>query len=99
MSSKRFRLWDFLVKMCRACEWPRLILPVAVSRNRLAAPLCVFSFGIIAPISNLRFVIFDWFFFVDVQRPQSLVESQIRNLKSKMAVRDSDSCLPAPDSS
>src|SRR5690242_5209531 len=32
--------------MCRACEWPRLILPVAVRRNRFAAPLCVFSLGI-----------------------------------------------------
>src|ERR1044072_2535479 len=31
--------------MCRACEWPRLILPVAVRRTRLAAPLCVLSFG------------------------------------------------------
>jgi hypothetical protein len=27
-----------------------LILPVAVKRKRLAAPLCVFSFGIIAPL-------------------------------------------------
>src|SRR4029078_55124 len=40
--------------MWRACEWPRLILPVAVMRNRLAAPLCVFSFGIIAPYFDLR---------------------------------------------
>jgi hypothetical protein len=43
--------------MWRACEWPRLILPVAVTRKRFAAPLCVFSFGIIAPfqISDLKF--------------------------------------------
>ena len=42
--------------MWRACEWPRLILPVAVRRKRFAAPLCVFSFGIIASfqVSNLR---------------------------------------------
>ena len=80
----RFRLAVFLVRMWRACEWPRLILPVAVSRNRFAAPLCVFSFGIIAPKVICGFAIVDWFFFVDVQRPQSIVESQIRNLKSKM---------------
>ena len=59
MSRCRFRLLLFLVKMCRACEWPRLILPVAVIRNRFAAPLCVFSFGMFTPylkskISNLR---------------------------------------------
>src|SRR5215213_5879737 len=39
--------------MCRACEWPRLILPVAVRRKRLAAPLCVLSFGITTPLTNL----------------------------------------------
>jgi hypothetical protein len=31
--------------MWRACEWPRLTLPDAVVRKRFAAPLCVFSFG------------------------------------------------------
>src|ERR1700730_11214698 len=56
ISKRRFRLFVFLVRMWRACEWPRLILPVAVRRKRFAAPLCVFSFGIIASfqISNLR---------------------------------------------
>src|ERR1041385_2741912 len=37
--------------MCRACEWPRLIFPLAVRRTRLAAPLWVFSFGMM----NLSF--------------------------------------------
>src|SRR6185436_1149185 len=45
ISRWRFRLLVFFVKMCRACEWPRLILPVAVRRTRFAAPLCVLSFG------------------------------------------------------
>ena len=49
MSKCRFRLFDFFVNMWRAYEWPRLIFPVAVSRTRLAVPLCVFSFGIITP--------------------------------------------------
>src|SRR6185436_14977131 len=46
ISRWRFRLLVFFVKMCRACEWPRLIFPVAVRRTRFAAPLCVLSFGI-----------------------------------------------------
>jgi hypothetical protein len=29
----------------------RITLPVAVSRNRLAAPLCVFIFGMVAVVS------------------------------------------------
>jgi len=49
MSSKRFRLFVFFVRIWRACECPRLIFPVAVNRTRLAVPLCVFSFGIITP--------------------------------------------------
>src|SRR5688572_29412833 len=49
MSRWRFRLFVFFVNMCRACEWPRLIFPVAVRRTRFAAPLCVFSFGITQP--------------------------------------------------
>src|ERR1044072_8213468 len=48
MSSRRFRLFVFLVKIWRGWGCPRLILPVAVRRNRFAAPLCVFSFGMIA---------------------------------------------------
>src|SRR6185437_1759499 len=47
ISRWRFRLLVFFVNMCRACEWPRLIFPVAVSRTRLAAPLWVLSFGMI----------------------------------------------------
>src|SRR5436190_23320608 len=50
MSRWRFRLLVFFVNMCRACEWPRVIFPVAVSRTRLAAPLCVLSFGIVNPL-------------------------------------------------
>lgn len=49
MSSNLFRLLVFFVRMWRACEWPRLILPVAVKRKRFAAPLCVFNLGIISP--------------------------------------------------
>jgi hypothetical protein len=37
MSSERFRLAVFFVRMWRACEWPRLTLPVAVVRKRFAA--------------------------------------------------------------
>src|SRR5215467_785670 len=55
ISRLRFRLVVFLVRMCRACEWPRLTLPPAVSLKRLAAPLCVFSFGIISPLLFDRF--------------------------------------------
>src|SRR5690349_18086990 len=33
--------------MCRACDWPRMILRVSVSRTRLAVPLRVLSFGMI----------------------------------------------------
>src|SRR5918998_1593570 len=53
MSSWRLRLLVFLVRMWRAWLWPRLILPVAVVRKRLAAPLCVFSFGMIASPSAI----------------------------------------------
>src|SRR5882672_11339149 len=44
--SLRFRFVSFEVKMWRRCERPRFTLPVAVFLKRLAAPLCVFSFGI-----------------------------------------------------
>jgi hypothetical protein len=40
----RFLLFD--VRMCRRCDRPRFIFPVPVTLKRLAAPLCVFSFGI-----------------------------------------------------
>src|SRR5881394_2031942 len=53
ISRRRFRLFVFLVKMWRACECPRLILPLAVKRKRFAAPLCVFSFGMIAPLIEI----------------------------------------------
>lgn len=46
MSRLRLRFAVFLVNICRACECPRLNLPLDVERKRFAAPLCVFSFGI-----------------------------------------------------
>ena len=52
MSRLRLRLAVFFVKICRACEWPRLNLPDAVERKRFAAPLCVFSFGISALLKS-----------------------------------------------
>src|ERR1700719_453720 len=42
----RFRLWALDVRMWRRPECPRFTLPVAVFLKRLAAPLCVFNFGI-----------------------------------------------------
>src|SRR3989442_7178084 len=45
-SSFRFRLLGFDVRIWRAPECPRIILPVAVKWNRLAAPLCVFSLAL-----------------------------------------------------
>ena len=41
MSSWRFRLGLFLVRMWRWCEQPRLNLPLAVFLNRFWAPLWV----------------------------------------------------------
>ena len=63
-SKYRFRLFVFLVRMWRACECPRLILPVAVRRKRFCAPLCVFSFGILLPFEsyNFGFQILDFMF-------------------------------------
>src|SRR5919112_2456399 len=52
MSSERFRLAVFFVRMWRACEWPRLTLPDAVVRKRFAAPLCVLSFGIMTSLKQ-----------------------------------------------
>src|ERR1035438_8910159 len=40
----RFLLFD--VRMCRKCDRPRFTFPVPVNLKRLAAPLCVFNFGI-----------------------------------------------------
>ena len=42
----RFRFLLFDVRMWRRCERPRFTFPVPVNLKRLAAPLCVFSFGI-----------------------------------------------------
>src|ERR1700680_4055939 len=42
----RFRFLLFDVRICRRCDRPRLIFPVPVTLKRLAAPLCVFNFGI-----------------------------------------------------
>ena len=46
LRSPRFRFVVLLVRMCRLSEWFLLILPLAVSLNRFAAPRCVFIFGI-----------------------------------------------------
>src|SRR5260370_19513725 len=40
------RFWLFDVRMCRRCDRPRFTFPVPVNLKRLAAPLCVFNFGI-----------------------------------------------------
>src|SRR5580658_5090122 len=42
----RFRFLLFDVRMCRRCDRPRFTFPVPVNLKRLAAPLCVFNFGI-----------------------------------------------------
>ena len=44
LRSLRFRWRFFLVIMCPALAWLRLILPLAVLRKRLAAPRCDFAF-------------------------------------------------------
>src|ERR1700727_2721500 len=43
--SLRLVLWAFEVRMWRILDWPRLNLPVPVFLKRLAAPECVFNFG------------------------------------------------------
>lgn len=43
--SRRFRFVDFEVRIWRCIELLRFTLPVPVFLKRLAAPLCVFSFG------------------------------------------------------
>src|SRR5580765_3955851 len=42
----RLVLVFFEVRMWRILDWPRLNLPVPVFLKRLAAPECVFNFGI-----------------------------------------------------
>jgi hypothetical protein len=42
-----FRFGDFLVRMCEWYACPRFSLPLAVFFSRLAAPRCVFIFGIL----------------------------------------------------
>jgi hypothetical protein len=74
MSKCRFRLFDFFVNMWRAYEWPRLIFPVAVSRTRLAVPLCVFSFGIITP-KCFQFPFSNRQFIADSEIPLSSIDS------------------------
>ena len=49
LRSLRFRERFFFVRMWLAYAWLRLILPVAVFLNRLAAPRCDFAF-----LANLR---------------------------------------------
>src|ERR1700756_4807336 len=46
LPSLRLRFLSFDVRMWRRCECPRFTFPVAVFLKRLAAPLCVFNFGI-----------------------------------------------------
>src|ERR1700745_3682396 len=41
----RLVFFSFDVRIWRILVWPRLILPVPVFLKRLAAPLCVLSFG------------------------------------------------------
>src|SRR5437899_11451981 len=45
--SLRLVLVAFEVRMWRILDWPRLNLPVPVFLKRLAAPECVFNFGIV----------------------------------------------------
>jgi hypothetical protein len=40
--------------MWRIFDWPRLNLPEAVFEKRLAAPECVFNFGMVFPDEKLR---------------------------------------------
>jgi len=45
----RFRFLSFEVKMCRKKACDRFTFPLAVFLKRLAAPLCVFNFGMKSP--------------------------------------------------
>src|SRR3954464_558142 len=47
LASLRLVLVFFEVRMWRILDWPRLNLPVPVFLKRLAAPECVFNFGIV----------------------------------------------------
>lgn len=47
LPSFRLDFGAFDVRMWRVLVWPRLILPVPVLLKRLAAPECVFNFGIV----------------------------------------------------
>jgi hypothetical protein len=58
----RFLLFD--VRMCRKCDRPRFTFPVAVNLKRLAAPLCVFNFGIVPQKQLSAFTISRQFSFV-----------------------------------
>src|SRR5271156_1617882 len=48
---RRFRFADFLVRMWLLNARRRRTLPDAVTVNRFLAPLCVFIFGILNPMS------------------------------------------------
>src|SRR5208337_466841 len=54
VSSWRLRLVPFEVRIWRLYACPRLILPVPVFLKRLAAPLCVFIFGIVFFYYNIN---------------------------------------------
>ena len=53
-SSLRFFLLDLDVSIWRENACPRMILPPAVSLNRLAAPLCVFNFNFTFALGNFN---------------------------------------------
>ena len=60
-------LFVFEVRMWRILDWPRLNLPVPVFLKRLAAPECVFNFGMVFLTEKLLFTTvvsvaeFPWF--------------------------------------
>ena len=48
-------MFDFEVRIWRILDWPRLNLPVPVFLKRLAAPECVFNFGMVFLTKKLLF--------------------------------------------
>jgi hypothetical protein len=53
-----FRFVVFFVKIWLANALLRFTLPLAVTEKRLAAPLCVFIFGIFSPLFSFQFFYF-----------------------------------------
>src|SRR6266496_1867410 len=58
----RFRFLLFEVRMWRRCDRPRFTFPVPVNLKRLAAPLCVFNFGIDPQKYSRQLSAFSWEF-------------------------------------